>query len=184
MTTQNEGRPGWRAEASGKLQGKQEFHAQVATAEPLLQRLDGVQKAGNGWRAKCPCCGGQSRKVTIAERDGKVLLHCFGGCRAVEVLESVGLSWADIMPPRHWPDLPEERRRARQAIREAGWVSALSVLALEAKVTLLAARQLAHWQVLDEGDDARLTLAVERIDHATSMLVEAAGWRPAYQEGA
>lgn len=130
MTTPETRNPGWRAGASWKSAGERRFHVDHATAEPLLQRLEGVQKSGNGWRAKCPACGGTSRKVTIAERDGKVLLHCFGGCKAIEVLEAVGLAWADIMPPRHWPESPEERRRMRQAIREAGWASALSVLAL------------------------------------------------------
>jgi len=85
----------------------------------------------------------------------------------------VGLTWADIMPPRHWPESPEERRRARQAIREAGWASALSVLALEAKVTLFAAREL--WAVggLSAADGQRLRQAVERIDHAANVLLEA-----------
>ena len=153
--------------------GRQTFHVQSATAEPLLQRLEGVQKSGNGWRAKCPACGGTSRKLTIAERDGKVLLHCFGGCKAGEALEAAGLTWADIMPPRHWPESPEERRQAHRAIREAGWASALSVLALEAKVALVAARQLTRWQCLSEEDDTRLAQAVERIDHAATVLVEA-----------
>ena len=172
MQTPEKRNPGWRAGASGSSPGRQIFHVQSATAEPLLQRLERVQKAGNGWRARCPACGGSSQKVTITERDGRVLLHCFGGCKAIEVLEAVGLGWPDIMPPRHWPESPEERRQSRVAIREAGWASALGVLALEAKVALIAARQLARWQVLSEEDDKRLAEAVERIDHAAGVLTE------------
>lgn len=173
MNTPNERNPGWRAGASGASTGRQTFHVQSATAEPLLQRLDAIQQSGGGWRARCPACGGKSRKLTVAERDGRVLLHCFGGCKSIEVLEAVGLGWPDIMPPRHWPESPEERRQARRAIREAGWASALSVLRTEATVALLAARQLARWQYLEPEDDARLAQAVERIDHAASVLVEA-----------
>lgn len=153
--------------------GRRWLHADYATAEPLLQRLEGVQKSGNGWRARCPSCGGKSRKVAIAERDGKVLLHCFGGCKAIEVLEAVGLTWADIMPPRTWPESPEERRQARRALREASWAAALSVLAVEATIVRLASAQLARWQQLTEEDDARLALACERIDKAAAVLVEA-----------
>ncbi|MGY0611709.1 hypothetical protein [Luteimonas sp. A501] len=149
------------------------FYVQSATAEPLLQRLEGVQKSGNGWRAMCPACGGRSRKLSVAERESAVLLYCFGGCKAIEVLESVGLAWPDIMPPRHWPESPEERRQARRAIREAGWASALAVIATEATVALIAARQVATWKILSEDDDARLALAVQRIDHAAAVLVEA-----------
>lgn len=166
--------PGWRAGAFGKSAGERKFHVQYATAEPLLQRLDGVQKSGNGWRSLCPACGGKSRKVAIAEREGRVLIHCFGGCPAIEVLGAVGLGWPDIMPPRTWPDSPEEQRAQRRAIREAGWSSALSVLALEAKVALIAARELAKGQPLSDADDDRLLQAVQRIDHAANVLVEGA----------
>jgi len=149
-----------------------------ASAEPLLQRLDAVQRSGRGWRARCPACGGRSQKLTVAERDGKVLLHCFAGCATVDVLAAVGLTFADIMPPRTWPDSPEERRQARKAIREAGWSSALSVLATEATVVQIAGAQLARWQFLSQEDDERLALAVQRISGAAGVLIEAAQWRP------
>ncbi|KAF1690192.1 DNA primase [Pseudoxanthomonas taiwanensis] len=164
--------PGWRAGASGTFASGQRFHVDHASAEPLLQRLEGVQKSGNGWRAKCPACGGRSRKLSIAEREGRVLLHCFGGCKAIEVLEAVGLGWADIMPPRHWPESPEERRQARRAIREAGWASALSVLSMEATIVHIAAAKLLRDEPLDWNDYCRLVKAEERIGNARAALVE------------
>ena len=151
------------------------YHVDHATAEPLLQRLAGVRQTGNGWRAKCPACGGTSRKVTIAERDGKVLLHCFGGCRAEDVIGAVGLTWADLHPPRGWPLSREESRRARRAIREAGWAAALSVLSLESKIVLLAARDVHILGGLQSSSDLdRLEQAVERIDSAAAVLIDAA----------
>lgn len=148
------------------------FHAEQADAQVLLQRLDGVVRSGKGWRAKCPSCGGASRKVSIAEADGRVLLHCFGGCKPTEVLQAIGLTWADLQPPRHWPLSPGERRQARRAIRESGWASALSVLALEATVVRIASAQISRWQVLTADDDARLEQAAQRIHHAAAVLVE------------
>lgn len=170
MSTAEKRNPSWRAGASGMSASGLRFHAENATAEPLLQRLDGVQKSGNGWRARCPACDGRSRKLSIAQTEGRVLVHCFGGCEAIDVLQAVGMTWADIMPPRHWPESPEERRKARRAVREAGWASALSVLALESKVALFAAREL--WAVgsLTAEDGQRLRQAVERIDHAAGVL--------------
>ena len=106
------------------------FHATHASAEPLLHRLDGVAKSGTGWRARCPACEGRSRKLAITESDGRVLLHCFAGCAAADVLAAVGLRWADIMPPRSWPPSRDEQRRASRAIREAGWSAALAMLSL------------------------------------------------------
>lgn len=172
--------PGWRAGASGASAGERLFHVQSATAEPLLQLLDGVQKSGSGWRARCPACEGQSRKLTVTERDGKVLLHCFGGCAAGDVLAAVGLSWGDVMPPRTWPASPEERRRQRQAIREAGAATAIDVLAVEATVIRLASHQLFNWQSLNPEDDERLALACYRVEKASSAITTRDTHRPAF----
>lgn len=141
--------------------------------EILLGRLDGVQRAGGGWRAKCPACGGRSRKLSIAVADERALVHCFGGCSAIEIIEAVGLRWVDLMQPRSWPESPDERARAQRAIREAGWSAALSVLSLESKVALIAARDLNVGRPLTPGDEARLAMAVSRIDHATTVLLGA-----------
>ena len=73
------------------------IHVDRVNPEVLLSRLDGVQKSGNGWRARCPACGGQSRKVSIAEADGRILVHAFCGCPADAVLAAVGLRWADCL---------------------------------------------------------------------------------------
>ncbi len=151
------------------------FHVAHASAEPLLQRLDAVQKVGSGWRARCPACGGRSRKLSIAEADNRVLLHCFGGCSPAEVLGAVGLGWSDVQPPRSWPPTREEQRRASRAIREASWAAALAVLALESRVVVLAARDVHHLGGLQSsGDLARLAQAVERISGAAGVLCSGA----------
>ena len=164
--------------ASGKGAGEQRFHVQDASAEALLQRLDAVQKSGTGWRARCPACGGTSRKLSVTESDGRILAHCFGGCRGDEVLAAVGLSWADLHPPRHWPQSREEREHARRAIREAGITSAVEVLALESAVIEAAGRQLQSWQCLSVEDDNRLSEAVERVSGARNILSRPTQWRP------
>jgi hypothetical protein len=151
----------------------QSRHPHHNPVELLLQRLEGVQKSGKGWRALCPSCGGRARKLSITEGDdGRALMTCFGCHDTRAVLAAIGLQWADVFPFRNWPESPEERRRTRRAIREAGWGAALSVLAREATVVQLAGRQLAGWGFLSEDDDARLAVAVERIDQARGVLCE------------
>src|SRR3546814_6367589 len=60
--------------------------AVTANVDVLLARLEGVQKSGNGWRARCPGCAGRSRKLSVGvSDDGRILLHCFGGCEAAVV---------------------------------------------------------------------------------------------------
>ena len=154
------------------------LHCTAVSAEPLLARLEGVQKYGNGWRARCPACGGRSRKLSVALTDTRVLIHCFDCADAQAVLDAVGLRWADLMPPRTWPESPEELRRARRALREAGWSAALKVLALESTIVRIAANQLTRWQTLSHDDDQRLALAHKRITDAATVLTEADAWRP------
>lgn len=146
------------------------YHVNQASPETLLLRLEGVQKSGNGWRARCPACGGSGQKLSIAEADGRVLVHCFACNDTEAVLASVGITWADLQPPRHWPKTREERARALRAIREIGILSALEVLALEGAVIEAAGRQLERWQYLSAEDDSRLSKAVERVGKAHTLL--------------
>src|SRR3546814_5016598 len=80
---------------------------------------DLVQKSGNGWRARCPGCAGRSRKLSVGvSDDGRILLHCFGGCEAAVVVQAAGLTIADLFPERLAADTPEERRRRQRLARE------------------------------------------------------------------
>jgi len=151
-----------------------------STVNALLDRLEGLQRSGNGWRARCPACGGRSRKLSIAERDGRVLVHCFDCSDAGAVLEAVGLRWSDLQPPRNWPLTPDERKAAKRAIRDVGLASAVDVLATEAVIAVLAVRELQSWRVLSAEDDQRLALACDRIGKASVVLTGKEQWRPDY----
>lgn len=153
--------------------GKRTHHIRHASADALLQRLNGVVKSGNGWRARCPLCDGLSRKVAIAECDDKVMLICFADVsheHKTAILSAVGLTWGDLFPPRYWPDSPEERRKAMRAIRDAGMKPAIDEVAHEAHVVLQLWKKIRHWQHLTDEEDARLDLAVERIFNAKITL--------------
>lgn len=153
------------------------MHFDHASAEPLLQRLEGVKRAGKGWRARCPSCGGTSAKLSVAENDGRVLVHCFAGCLGDAVLNAVGLRWAELYPPRHWPRSSEECEQSRRAIRDAGIRSALEVLACECAVIEAAGRTLQGWGYPSIEDDQRLSLAVERVFNVRSILCRPQPWR-------
>ena len=148
------------------------FHVHAATAEPLLVRLDGVQKSGQGWRARCPACGGSSRKVSITEANNSVLIHCFGGCAAIDVLQAVGLNWGDVLPPRSWPESPEERRQLRRAAREGALIAALPELAYAAAVVNIAAKQLREAGQFADDDMATLIKAEAVIGSAREFFCE------------
>lgn len=143
------------------------------SADVLLARLELVQRNGTGWRAACPACGGRSRKLSVTEADdGRVLVHCFSGCSATEVVQAVGLTLADLFPERLAADSPDERRRRRRLAREAQWGAALEALTLEAHIVAIAARELLCGQELDWNDYCRLVQAIERIEDAKAVLRE------------
>lgn len=145
------------------------------TADPferLLDRLDGVQRYGKGCRARCPACGGESRKLSLTQGDdGRVLLHCFAGCEPQSVLVAVGLSVNDLFVQRIEADMsPAQRLELREAARQAQWRAALDVLQIELGVVHIAARQIAAGAPLTADDLHRVGMACDRIRGAREVL--------------
>jgi hypothetical protein len=139
----------------------------------LLDRLDNVRQSGKSWRASCPAHDGRSRStlsVCIGD-DGRVLIHCFAGCTALEIVHAVGLELSDLFEQRiTHATTAQERRELRQAVKLTQWKAALPVLLFEATVVLTAARQIARGTPLGPEDDTRLVAAINRIDGAKVVL--------------
>lgn len=148
------------------------YHADAVSAQPLLDRLEKVRSQGKGWTARCPAHKDQGPSLSVTEVSDRVLVHCFAGCTAGDVLAAVGLNWSDLFPPRQWVDGKEQRLQAQRSIREVSRDAALDLLALESKITLIAARQIAGGQALSAEDEDRLATAIERIDLAAHTLLE------------
>ena len=75
----------------------------MSTADKLLSRLQRVKRTAPGkWVACCPAHDSKSGgSLAIRElEDGRVLLHCFGGCSVESVLTAIGLDIAALFPPR------------------------------------------------------------------------------------
>lgn len=72
----------------------------MANLPEFLSRLQKVRKTGDGkWLARCCSHEDRSPSLSISERDdGRILLHCFAGCSAQEVVEAVGMELKDLMP--------------------------------------------------------------------------------------
>ena len=67
------------------------------TAEALLDRLEGVRSCGAGrWKACCAVHADISPSLSIREANGKLLLHCFAGCKTEEIVAALGLELKDL----------------------------------------------------------------------------------------
>ncbi|MCC2636870.1 MAG: hypothetical protein K0Q68_589 [Moraxellaceae bacterium] len=101
----------------------------TSSIDVVLARLDKPRKTGKGWTARCPAHEDKSPSLSITEADGsKVLLHCFAGCKADEVLTAIGLEWKDLFPESLSPDARRDyqRKAATQAKAEAELVIAMA----------------------------------------------------------
>ena len=65
--------------------------------DDFIERLEKVRKSGNGYVACCPVHKDNNPSMTITEKDGKVLCHCFScGANGKQVAEAVGLPYAAL----------------------------------------------------------------------------------------
>ena len=65
--------------------------------DDFIERLEKVRKSGNGYVACCPVHKDRNPSMTITEKDGKVLCHCFScGANGKQVAEAVGLPYAAL----------------------------------------------------------------------------------------
>ena len=90
------------------------------TAETIARELGG-KRAGSGYVAKCPAHDDTNPSLSITERNGKILVHCFGGCSqqtVIDALRSIGL-WPTPEPPT--PEVRQQWQRDREDTQAAGW---------------------------------------------------------------
>ena len=67
----------------------------------LLSKLEGVKAHGAGWQARCPAHQDRTPSLTVARgKDGRVLVKCHAGCTTEAIVGAVGMTMADLFPPR------------------------------------------------------------------------------------
>jgi hypothetical protein len=106
----------------------------TVSAEQIAHALHG-RPSGIGWMARCPAHDDRSPSLSIAERGGKILLHCFAGCTQENVIAGLrarGL-WPGQRPYR--PSRAECRDRA-DGPAARWWSLAATTLAEEVLETL------------------------------------------------
>jgi CHC2 zinc finger len=63
--------------------------------EELVERLH-ARRSGKEWSACCPAHDDKRASLSIAERDQKILLHCFAGCTPEAVCAALGIQLSDL----------------------------------------------------------------------------------------
>src|SRR5471032_2150899 len=129
------------------------------TIENLLQRLDKVKRrSADKWLACCPAHDDSSPSLAIRVLDdGRILIHCFGGCGAAEVLHEIGMSFSDLYPA------PTDGYYLQKIRKPFNATDILTGVAFEVLIAWIFAKQLATNQQLSETERARLLVCASRL---------------------
>lgn len=134
------------------------------SADIILSSLSKVRKMGpDRWMACCPAHADKSPSLSIREcSDGRVLLHCWTGCSANEILESLGLTFDALFPEKLTDYAPRERQPFSHREAMAGLVPEVMFVAA-------ASSDMIH-KPLKKSDHDRLIIAVSRLSAAASYV--------------
>ena len=138
----------------------------MSNLDNLLSKLQKVRKNGKDYMACCPSHQDRSPSLAIAEKeDGRILLKCFAGCSADEVLGAIGLELKDVMPE----NVGYHRRKPERVQFNSRDV--LSAVWSDMSVFLVLAKDMQGGKVLT----ATETLLMARLIGRIAMAIELSG---------
>ena len=136
----------------------------------LLDRLSSVkQTRPDRWQARCPAHDDRSPSLAITEtQDGTILVKCWAGCSAADIVGGVGLQLKDLFPPRFDGQTYQGSKPPRYSATEI-----VKTLVLESTILLLGYRALQRGEALDAQDEGRVELAIQAIESCREVV----SWR-------
>lgn len=171
--------------------------------EEFLGRLDGVKKNGIGWTAKCPSHQDRQNSLSVGDGDKGIVLKCFAGCEAGDIVGAMGLAMKDLFPNEeksssYYP--PNTRARAHGSSNRENAASAASSHGLQVvsnQITLadyadakkLPVEFLSDLGLKDRKRDGKVAVAIPYLDAngksvATRYRIAMAGDRFRWNSGA
>lgn len=137
----------------------------------LLNRLEKVKGSKGRWTACCPAHGDKSPSLAITMLDdGRILLKCFAGCSAYEIVSAVGMDMTDLFPKETKLGYNSDNQSFKPAHRPFYATDLLKIIHFEALITSIAAFDVSQGRQISDGDRKRLKTAFERINEAISYI--------------
>ena len=153
--------------------------------EPFLARLEGVksipgQRGLRRWMAKCPAHDDKKPTLSVAEAaNGTILLKCWAGCPALDIVEAVGLTLGDLFPTRDLRKLTKAEAADVRMLAKRNDVEACAyTLEIESHVVLQCAIAMQAGRKLSEDTLARLVQAYNRVSNARHPIRKPHGTYP------
>ena len=137
----------------------------------LLNRLEKVKGKKGRWTACCPAHADRSPSLAItALDDGRILLKCFAGCSAYEIVSAVGMDMQDLFPKEELLGKKPDNQAIKSERRPFYATDLMKIIHFEALITSIAAFDMAEGRQISPKDKKRLKTAFTRINEAVSYL--------------
>lgn len=155
---------------AGHTPPRQARHLQYSSARPigkLLSRFPNAKETAPG-QYLMPCSAHADRTPSLSVRecsDGTLLLNCFAGCTASEILAAIGLELSDLFPDSG-RSYSAPKSRFERRIHPADALRAIDQEALT--VSVIASDMLKYGEI-DVDSRQRLAVAVGRISGAREV---------------
>lgn len=131
--------------------------------DDFLSRLKKVHGRNGRWTACCPAHNDKSPSLAVRELDdGRILVKCFSGCSAAEIVASVKMDLTDLFPPDD-SSLAYRTKPAKPERRPFYPSDLLKITRFEALIVAMVARDITNGKNVSESDLERLNTAFERI---------------------
>jgi hypothetical protein len=129
----------------------------------LLASLEGVRKTSdNKWQARCPSHKDKSPSLGIKLDGDKILVKCWAGCGAVEVLSSIGLEWSDL-----FPDKPDTGKYIAPRFSKSEF---FDVAIKEANIMMLALMDVMGQREISRENWERVLVSIEKLKYMNSEV--------------
>jgi len=138
----------------------------------FLNKLEKVKGSKGRWTACCPAHVDRSPSLAITETDdGRILLKCFAGCSAYEIVKAVGMDLTDLFPNDNNINYLKANNQGNKPVRRPFYASdLLKIIQFEALLTSIAAFDLSQGREISTEDRKRLKTALSRINEAVSYI--------------
>ena len=114
------------------------------------------------YQCLCPAHNDRTASLSIKNlSDGRILINCFAGCAANDIMEAVGLTFDDIVPKRLGDFKPVSKPFNPYAV--------LKAISNETLLVALAGLELSNGKTLPQEDKDRLLTAVNRLREAYEL---------------
>ena len=130
----------------------------------LLSRLEQVRTIRpDRWQARCPAHDDRSPSLSLTETaDGTILIKCWAGCSASEIVDAVGLDLLDLFP-RNYDHRPSQRPcySASEVVK---------TIIFESNIVELGYRTIERGERLSDQDAERVNLAIKTIQNCREVV--------------